>query len=286
MMCPVCAGSARHLYTKDGFAVARCVTCQTLFIEDPPHDTSALYDELYFFGDESAVGYGSYDDEKEAMRATFERCLDLISNYQSSGALYDVGAATGYFLALARSRGFRVSGIDVSAVAAHEAQKKGIEVATGTLESTPHNSTSFDVVTLFDVLEHVSQPSALIEKIADMLAPGGILMGCTPDSMSTAARIMGKHWHLLVPPEHLVLLNDRSLRLLLSKHGFETLWTGRLTKRFSLPYILQTASRWLRIPLLSRAGSALRSTMFGRFAIPLDLRDNVFFLARKKTLVA
>lgn len=286
MMCPVCTGSARHLYTKDRFSVARCVTCQTLFIENPPHDTSALYDKSYFFGDESAGGYGSYDDEKEAMRATFERCLDIISNYQSSGALYDVGAATGYFLDLARSRGFSVSGIDVSVVATREAQKKGIEVATGAFESTTHNPASFDVVTLFDVLEHVPQPSALIKKVADMLAPGGILMGCTPDSMSVNARLLGKHWHLLFPPEHLVLLNDKSLRLLLDGHGFEVIWTGRITKRFSLPYIFQTAARWLGTPFLNRIGSALRGTALGRLAIPLDLRDNVFFLARKKALVA
>lgn len=285
MTCPVCTGSARHLYTKDMFAVARCVTCQTLFIENPPHDTSALYDKSYFFGDESGGGYGSYDDEKEAMRATFERCLDIISNYQSGGALYDVGAATGYFLALARSRGFRVSGIDISSAAALEAKKKGIDVEVGTLETTVRPPTTFDVVTMFDVLEHVPHPDALVRKVAGMLVPGGILMGSTPDSGSVNARLMGRNWHLLFPPEHLVLLNDKSLRLLLDRQGFEVIWTGRITKRFSLPYIFQTAARWLSIPFLNRVGLSLRTTKLSRFAIPLDLRDNVFFLARKKRMI-
>jgi len=278
--CPVCNGAALHQYTKGEFNVAQCTECKTLFIENPPSDTSALYDESYFFGGESG-GYGSYDEEKETMRATFEKCLDLISEYQTGGALFDVGAATGYFLALARDRGFSVSGIDISAAAAREATKKGIEVETGTLETVRHQPDSYDVVTMFDVLEHVPHPDALVKEAADMLRRGGILMGCTPDSMSVNARLMGKRWHLLCPPEHLVLMNDKSLRLLLAEQGFTTVWTGRITKRFSLPYIFQTAARWLGIPLLSRIGSAFRGTWLGRIAIPLDLHDNMFFLARK-----
>lgn len=279
--CPICAGQAAHVYTKGFFDIARCTRCRTLFIENPPKDTSAMYDATYFFGGAQG-GYGSYDAEKEMMRPTLERCLDMISDHRASGKLFDIGAATGYFLALARERGFSVSGIDVSSSAAQAAKMKGIDVEVGTLETTVHPPASFDVVTMFDVLEHVPDPGAFVREAAELLVPGGILMGSTPDSGSVNARVMGRNWHLLVPPEHLVLLNDWSLRLLLLKHGFEVLWTGRITKRFSLPYIFQTASRWLGIPLLSRIGSALRSTRVGRLAIPLDLRDNVFFLARKR----
>ena len=283
MTCPICAGQAAHLYAKDSFGIARCGVCETLFVENPPADTSSLYDDAYFFGGEGKGGYGSYDAEKEMMRPTLERCLDRISAHCHSGKLFDVGAATGYFLSLAQSRGFDVSGVELSPAAAREAKKRGIDVETGTLDAMVRPAASFDVVTLFDVLEHVSSPDVLVRRIADMLMPGGILMGSTPDSGSATARLLGRHWHLIVPPEHLVLLNDRSLRMLLSKHGFEILWTGRIAKRFSLPYIFQTASRWLGMSWLSRVGSALRDMKVGQIAIPLDLRDNVFFLARKKT---
>lgn len=279
--CPVCADLAIHLYKKDEFDVAQCVECKTLFIENPPIDTRGIYNESYFFGGGHGGGYGSYDEEKETMRTTFERCLDLISRYCTDGALFDVGAATGYFLALARNRGFSVSGIDISAVAASEAEKKRIDVEVGTLETVPHRPASFDIVTMFDVLEHVSRPGSFLGNVADLLRPGGILMGCTPDSMSVNARLMGKYWHLLFPPEHLVLLNDKSLRHLLNQQGLEVIWTGRITKRFSLSYIFQTASRWLGIPLLGRIGFMLRGMWLGRLAVPLDLRDNIFFLARK-----
>lgn len=278
--CPVCRADSRHRYRKEGYRVARCSACNTLFIEEPPLDTAYLYDQSYFFGGDIG-GYGSYDEEKEAMRGTFETCLDRIATYVPTGTLFDVGAATGYFLALAQKRGYRVSGIDISAAAAAEAQKKGIRVEVGKIEDTTQDMASVDVLTMFDVLEHVAHPDAFLKHATKLLKPGGIVMGCTPDSMSFTARLLGKRWHLLFPPEHLVLLNDKSLRILLEAQGFQVLWTGRITKRFSIPYILQTASRWLGIPVLGRLGLALRGGWLGRIAIPLDLRDNLFFIARR-----
>ncbi len=280
--CPVCGKAASHLYVKEGYRIARCGACCTLFVENPPGDTSDIYDESYFFGGASGGGYGSYDEEKEMMRTTFERCLDLIATNQPSGSLFDIGAATGYFLGLARARGYLVSGVDISPAAALEAAKKGIDVKAGTLSSVSLPSNAYEVVTMFDVLEHVADPGKLLAEANQLLAPEGILFGSTPDSLSLNARLMGKRWHMLFPPEHLVLMNDKSLRLLFERKGFDVLWTGRVTKWFSLPYILQTAARWLKIPFLSRLGMHLRGTWLGRVAIPLDLRDNLFFMVRKR----
>lgn len=279
--CPICSARGAHLWDKESFRIARCTKCLTLFVENPPHDTAFIYDQGYFFGGEQGGGYGSYDEEKESMRATFERCLDMIGKY-TQGSLFDIGAATGYFLSLARKRGFEVSGIDISAAAVAVAKEKGIEVKVGTLRTVSYPPDSFEVVTMFDVLEHVADPHALLAQASTILKPGGILFGSTPDSGSVNARLMGKRWHMLFPPEHLVLMNDTSLRLILNQEGYEVLWTGRVTKRFSLPYILQTASRWLKIPLLARLGSSLRGSWLSRIAIPLDLRDNLFFLAKKR----
>ena len=279
--CPICGSLAASVWVKEGYRIARCSACRTLFVEDPPPDTTHVYDESYFFSGERCGGYGSYDEEKEAMRRTFERALDMVGHEKPRGALLDVGAATGYFMHMAKMRGYDVSGIDISAAATKSAREKGLEVQVGTLETVVYPPEAFDAVTMFDVLEHVSSPKMLLRQVHALLKPSGVVFGSTPDSGSVNARLMGKRWHMLLPPEHLVLMNDKSLRLALKKEGFETLWTGRLTKRFSAPYILQTASRWLKIPLLARIGSSIRGTWLAKIAIPLDLRDNLFFLARK-----
>lgn len=282
IVCPVCRSKTKHLYKKDVYDIAKCVKCKTIFVTNPPQDTTYLYNDSYFFGGDVSGGYGSYDEEKSAMRGTFEKCLTMISEHQNGGSLFDVGAATGYFLSVAREFGFTVSGVEVSGAAARVAQEKGIDVSAGTLDTVARLNKVHDVVTMFDVIEHVREPDRLLKDASAILKENGIIMGCTPDSRSVTARVMGRHWHLLFPPEHLVLLNAESVRSLLEESGFEAIWIGRITKRFSLPYILQTASRWLKIPFLGRLGVRIRGSFLSRIAIPLDLRDNLFFLARKK----
>ena len=224
----------------------------------------------------------SYDAEKDAMRSTFERALTIIEKHQKKGELFDIGAATGYFLDVARTRGWKVRGIDISAAAAAEALKKGIEVKAGTLGTVSYSPDSFDAVTMFDVIEHVADPSQMLKQTSEILKAGGVVFGSTPDSLSVNARISGKGWHMLFPPEHLVLMNAKSLRILFEREGYEVLWMGRLTKWFTPQYILQTASRWLGWKFLGSLAAVVQKTPLSRLPIPLDLRDNLFFLARKK----
>lgn len=281
--CPVCGAASPLAYRKGRFLIHRCGSCRTLFVGNPPEDTSAIYTDEYFFGGGTEGGYVDYDREKDAMRRTLIESLERIEAVKPlRGRLLDVGAATGYFLALAQERGWEVRGVELSPQAAAKARERGIEVAVGTLSQAPFDKGSFDAVTAFDVIEHVADPGALAREIAAMLGPGGALFGSTPDSLSLNARISGKGWHMLFPPEHLTLMNERSLRLLLEKAGFRVLWMGKLTKRFTPQYILSTASRWLKLPLLGRLSARIERTPLSKLAIPLDLRDNLFFLAIKR----
>ena len=280
--CPVCAASADLFGVKSGFSLARCPSCCTIFVLDPPVDTSEVYGEGYFTGGNDHGGYMDYDAEKDATRSTFVRSLDRIEEAcHSKGRMLDVGAASGYFLDIARERGWQVEGIDIAPSARAEALKKGIEVRTGVLEAGVYPTNSFEAVTAFDVVEHVPNPKALLTAMQNILKPGGVLFGSTPDAASNFARLMGKRWHLLCPPEHLTVFSDQSLRRALAETGFEVLWTGRIGKQFTVPYIAQTAARWLNIPLLSRMATALARTPFRRLSLPLDFQDNVFFLARR-----
>lgn len=281
--CPVCGkDTGEFRYVKAGFSLFRCALCTLLFVGDPPADTSALYDASYFFGGSARGGYVDYDAEKQAMRSTFARSLDLLERFVPTGRLLDVGAATGFFLALAKERGWDVRGVELSPAAVAVAATRGIEVVAGTLETAPYEERSFDAVTMFDVLEHVQRPAALVERTRQLLRPGGALVINTPDSASVCARLMARRWHLLCPPEHLALFNQRSLAKLLGDHGFELKWSGRLAKRFTLPYVLDTAARWLSIPALRALAGRLRDSPLGGITIPLDLRDNLAVVAERR----
>ena len=144
-----------------------------------------------------------------------------MSVLDTKGKLLDVGAATGHFLELARKNGWEASGIEISKYAAKKARKKGLEIAVGDFENHEFSENCFDAVTFWDVLEHFGKPDLAFKQARKILRTGGILAINTPDSRSVLARIFGKRWHAIVPPNHLNLFNCDNLKAVLEKNGFE-----------------------------------------------------------------
>lgn len=284
-ICPVCAGQRSSLLTvKHGYPVQRCAACAVYYIWPMPAVTEAVYDVSYFMGAGNGYGYSDYDEDKAAMTETFHAYLARIEAVvaRTPGALYDIGAATGAFLHIAKQRRWQVSGVEISPYAAEIARSRGLAVATGTFDAQSVTSASFDCITMWDVLEHVQDPAALLSKAYAALRPGGVLALTTPDTRSAMARILRGKWHLVVPPEHLVLFNKENASALLRRTGFEVLHAGTApAKRFRVRYIFLTAARWLSVAPFGSLFDWLSRTSIGTWVIPLNLRDNMFILARK-----
>jgi SAM-dependent methyltransferase len=241
-----------------------------------------IYTEDYFFGGNTHGGYVDYDTEKAVMRPTLARYLDLVEQHIAKGVLLDVGAATGYFLLMAKERGWETLGVEMSDAAAERGRTQGLRMYTGTLDQAPIADATCDAVTMIDVLEHTIAPKELVNRVHRILRPGGVLLVNTPDAGSVFARILGKYWHLLCPPEHLVYFNRKNIITLLREEGFEVLSVGTIGKRFTIQYILNTVSRWLSIPLILKIAQRVDGTRFGTFSLSLNLFDNMFVLAQKK----
>lgn len=280
--CPVCSAShARYWFRKIGHALFRCSACRLIFVYPIP-PSRGLYGKEYFCGAVHGFGYPSYDEDKAADPGSFSAYLDHIERHSPSrGRLLDVGAATGAFVAAARSRGWDASGLEISDFAAGEGRQKGLEIRTGTLETVPFAPASFDVVTLWDVLEHVPEPVRTVEAIRAILKPGGLLALNTPDAGSVYAHLAGRWWPLIIPPEHLHLFRKENLRSLFFRHGFGWVADARVGKAYRPAYILQVLSSALRSAVFKRLSSWIARTPLNRFSIPLHLRDNLFVLARK-----
>ncbi|HYL34754.1 MAG TPA: class I SAM-dependent methyltransferase [Bryobacteraceae bacterium] len=217
------------------------------------------------------------------MIPTFEEYLDRLGRHAGQpGTLIDIGAASGFFLSLARRRGWRVSGVEPSDFASSLARDKGLDVRTGTVENCHFAAGAFDVVTMWDVIEHIPDPRRAIASIVSLLKPGGLIAINTPDSTCLLARLLKTKWHLVVPPEHLNLFSRESLRLLLAKHGLEVLEAATIGKTFTVQYVLMTLAHWQRLHVFDAASEAVRGRRLGQWKISLNLRDNVFMIARKK----
>ena len=201
-----------------------------------PESLASLYsgmrDELYLV-------------EASGRRQTFRRCLRLLLRYtdRASGVLLDVGCSTGIFMELAQEAGWSVSGVEPSKWLAERAQERfGVRVLSTTFEAARLAEQSFDVVTMWDVLEHTAEPAAIVDKAAHLLRPGGILALNVPNIESVIARLMSSRWPLLLP-EHLYYFSPASLRLLLAQHGFSVLRLHLHPVHFSIGYLLHRLSQ-------------------------------------------
>jgi len=223
--CAVCGQTnPTPLFGKDGFDLVRCNGCGLVYVGADPAtiDFAALYGESYYKGGSDAV-FSDYVGQEAARRAHARRRLAWLRHVPpriaSHGALLDVGCAAGFFLAEAR-KFYDVQGVEPSEwSSAYARERLGLPVFTGTLQQARLPAGRFDVVTLWDVIEHVGEPVSLLAEAARVLRPGGRLVLTTGDWGSAYARRRGADWHLMTPPWHLTMFSRATLALAAERAG-------------------------------------------------------------------
>jgi 2-polyprenyl-3-methyl-5-hydroxy-6-metoxy-1,4-benzoquinol methylase len=184
-------------------------------------DAKRVYDETYFTGGV----YRDYMQEGPNRRRLFEKKLTLIDKYlPHRGRLLDIGCAGGFFLRLANDIGYDGYGIEVSQYAARHAREVlGLKVFNGTLAEANHPNDFFDVITMWDVLEHLADFRSTLTECHRVIRAGGILVVETLNAHSLLAKVLGRKWHLFWPPYHLSYFTRETLRMALEKTGFTVL---------------------------------------------------------------
>lgn len=225
--CAVCGGQANvPLVVRNGHQVVRCRQCRLVFVSPRPRSRAPV-DALYT--DESySAGQVSKASSAGRMREAGWR-LDRLERFvRRRGRLLDVGCSAGSFLVAARERGWDVRGIDVSPAAiTHAHQAHGLDVSVGTLEESGLARHSFDVVTVFECIEHMLNPRAALRAASSLLRDGGLLVITTPNvdgfvprvTYWTLGRTLGA-WEHPTPPHHLYQFSRRTLTALLRDAGF------------------------------------------------------------------
>ncbi|HUO87266.1 MAG TPA: class I SAM-dependent methyltransferase [Thermoanaerobaculia bacterium] len=192
-VCAICGG--RELvptYRLPSGTIVRCAGCRTVARREPIGGDAALslyeddaYLEAPYFevlqvgAPRTGEPYGVYG-----------RVLDRLGERGGGRRLLDVGCSYGAFLELARERGYRVAGVELSRKAADYAEReRGLDVFRGTLEEARLPAASFDLVTLWDVVEHLDRPVETLVEVRRVLAPGGTLMLFTINQRSLINRV-------------------------------------------------------------------------------------------------
>ena len=267
--CPICEkfDSVRFLYQKAGYYIHRCRSCSHMFVDPQPEEKEliALYDDSYFKRGnkyERQSGDCRYDPN---YLNDLER-IRLVRNYKAEGSLLDVGCAQGGFLEVAQQSGYKVQGVEVSTAAASVAiGERGLKVVNSDLVSAGFEDNIFDIITLWDVIEHLQNPAKTITEAYRILRPGGIILVSTGDAASRWAKVTGRYWQLMTPPQHLAFYSSKSLIKFFQKHNFVVRHLEHPGKRSRVDFILFKA----------------RET-FGKCVTPLQILANVFGFGSKR----
>ena len=242
--CNLCGADDTAPVTEiDGFHIVRCRQCGLVYVNPRYREEllQEIYTETYYDHDGiqnglEFFGYDNYLEDEENIRITFAKRLKTIERYATKGKLLDIGCATGFFLDLAKSRGWEVVGSEVSEFTVRYARERfGLDVRLGTLGDLQFDAQSFDVITMWDVIEHVPDPIGELQEVRRILRDGGLLSIITPDVGSLVARFLGSRWEeFRRVREHVYFFSRRTMTEALRKVGFEVLRVEHADKVFYL----------------------------------------------------
>lgn len=212
--------------------LVRCRRCGLEYVSPRPRSGEIV--QAYSQGADPA-----YVSQMAAREQTFAAAVVRIESLRPGrGRLLDVGTAAGGFLAAARARGWDVEGCEPNRwMAEWGSRHYGLNIRPGDLFDQDFSPASFDVVTLWDVIEHTPDPSRVIARVAELIRPGGLLVVNYPDRGSWIARILGRKWPFL-SSVHLFYFTRRTIAQLLEKHGFEVVDMRPHVQRLELDYVL------------------------------------------------
>src|SRR5437660_4916537 len=272
--CALCAdGATRTLFQVDGTLIVKCDDCGLVRQETRPLAPAAIYDGDYYATDNPKGGYANYFLDSDVNRRTFrDRIRAIEQRYGRRGRLLDVGCALGDFLLEAKASGWDVEGVEISAFAAQRARARGLRVTAGRLEELDLPAASFDVITLYDAIEHLTDPVATLAAVRRLLVPGGLLHLVTPNVGGVQARLLGRHWYHYKPGEHLFYFAPDTLRTAVERAGLR--WRGcrRSASYLTFTYVFNRLRYYAPAPFgfLEWLGRTFR---FGPFAFRVDVGE-------------
>jgi len=283
--CPVCGSIRVSSYGRRKlWSLTECSDCEAVYrtVFPSEDELNEIYGSDYYDSWNIEADREAFWQMKVRNSTHYLISIDKhVAGYEDR-TLLDVGCAHGFMLDAASQRGYIASGLEISP-AGDIARERGFHVVASNLEDQPFPSGSFDVVTMIDVIEHLSDPHAALEGVRAMLKPGGIVFVVTPDIASVSARVLRSSWpHYL--PEHLIYYSASSLRALFDITDMDMMEIGSGYKYLTMNYILGHL-RHSPGGFIPRALWSMASVLPARLTQqPLRYMTEMIAIGRKKNL--
>jgi len=229
-MCNLCNCSlSKPVFSKNGFDLVQCLSCGLVYVKNQPPDSELK--NIYSFNS----GYHkcfqaalSWQTKKQLNSG--KRYYGYIKKYKKNGRILDIGCSAGFFLKAAKENGWETYGLEISDDTAEIARKRyRLNVLTGVLNENTFPAGYFDVVSMWDIIEHVSDPMKTMFIVNKILAPHGVVILSTPNIDGLFPRLAYKmsgrmnDWLHPEPPYHLFQFSKKTIARLLKDSGFRLL---------------------------------------------------------------
>jgi SAM-dependent methyltransferase len=252
--------------------MVKCDGCG-LVRADPAVDPQVIAD-LY-----SKSGF-DYAEEVANLKRTYGRYLRKVDDYvESKGSLLEIGCGNGFFLEKALSMGYKtVMGIEPS-MKAIEASNPSVRptIICDIMRPGLFGAEEFDVICMFQLLDHISDPTTFLRECFKVLKPGGVVLSINHNVKALSARLLGKA-SPIVDIEHTFLFSKITIARLFGVHKFEVKQSGLVLNSYTIKYLVHLA------PIASLFKQALLSVLvnagLGRIGLSLPL-GNLYLIAQK-----
>lgn len=219
LCCPLCASTRAKLVfqSSNRFDILRCESCDLAFTDarraPPASELYATFDQSDGLAQQSG---------RQALGLFLQQRAQIVRSVTGTGRLLDFGCGNGSFARLMSARGFEVVGLEPFSMGA-TIMAPNLELIRAPLDQVAPSLGGFDVITLWQVLEHLEQPVQTLRALCKLLNPDGVIVVSVPNFQSWQSNVFGGRWFHLDPPRHLLHFEPRSLTQCLLRAGlFET----------------------------------------------------------------
>lgn len=250
--CPVCSATdSKLLYKIKGFNIVQCKSCTLAYVNPRIQDENLydIYSSQYFSN--ASNGYENYELIEDLRMRTFEKWYFEIEPFLKikSGKALDIGCAAGYFLQILEDNSWQVEGIELEENMNSIVRSKGFTVYNSPLEYFK-TKRKYQLISLFDVLEHLPKLDIHIQKLNKLLDKDGSIILVTPDLHSKQSKLFRKRWFQFKPLEHIQYFTYQSLKQVFKKNNLSIVYSNTSGQYVNASFIINRLRRY-NFPLLA-----------------------------------
>lgn len=269
--CALCSSnSTKQLLVKQGFSIVQCRNCSFVYVNPRIDDDQliTIYEHNYFKNKD--YGYVGYEQEKRLRIKNFEKWLNdaqiFLPAITAVNAL-DVGCAAGYCLDVMEARGWHAAGLELDEGICDNLSKERKTVYHSSLENFK-TKLKYQVITLFDVIEHIPNIDAAFKKLNDLLEVDGIVIMVTPNHDSLQRRLFSKNWFQYKPIEHIQYFTIKSLGVFAKRNNLQIIYHAKCGQYADVDFLINRL-KYYRFSFLAK--------IFDRLFKLANLKNRFFY---------